>query len=534
MAILLAVQTAFSAAAEESSVWREKADECFAWLTEQRGAEDFWDGLEYKSADWAVYCRAKLYGADGSEQYAETAKQRLRELAETDGFVKPTDFQRLGIILAALGADGSEAAELGAYNNALLGRQGFNAYIWALIAINVTGAEPPENPLNTAESLTDYIISQQHEDGSFALFGDAGDVDITAAAVYALADSGIPEAQQSARRGAEWLAAIDGMYCSLGTPTCESTAQAVIAFCAAGMPEKAQEAALQLEQYRREGGYAHLLDGEVNGLATVQTLEAFTALELSGSGETLFGAALHSAAENPAAAVPGTVENTPEELPNSTEEQAQAVPGNTPAGLAGGQIKLILSIIAGIAAAVCSVCFIIRRKKALIPAAVLLAAVCGGVWLLDIRSPEEYYSGENQGSLLVEISAECTTVLTKMDDIDSAVNPPELIPEDGVVISRCEVSLPEGATAFDALIEAARQQRVRVDYTGASSMGTYVSGIGGIYEFGFGGLSGWMYRVNGEFPDVSSADITLNPGDVVEFVYTCDLGHDVGDDYTAP
>lgn len=521
MAIFLAVQTAFSASAEESG-WFSAADECFGWLTAQRGTEDFWDGLEYKSADWSVYCRAKLYGAEGSEHYIDTAQRRLQELAETDGFVKPTDFQRLGIILAALGADGSRAAELGAYNNSQLGRQGFNAYIWALIAINVTGAEQPENALNTAESLTQYIISQQHEDGSFALFGDAGDVDITAAAVYALADSGIPVARESAQRGADWLAAIDGMYCSMGTPTCESTAQAVIAYCALGMTEKAQESAGQLRRYQREGGgYAHLLDGDVNGLATVQTLEAFTALELSGRGEALF-----SAAEKLPAA--------PETADTFTEEVVQEPQESVASGFTGGQIKLIISVIAGIAAAVCSVCFIIRRKKALIPAAVALAAVCGGVWLLDIRTPEEYYSGGNDGLLVVEISAECSSVLGKMDSIDRAVNPPELIPEDGVVISRCEVSLPEGATAFDALIEAARQQRVRVDYTGASSMGTYVSGIGGIYEFGFGGLSGWMYRVNGDFPDVSSADITLNPGDIVEFVYTCDLGHDVGENYTVP
>lgn len=526
MAIFLAVQTAFSAAAENSG-WISAADECFGWLAAQRGAEDFWDGLEYKSADWSVYCRAKLYGAEGSAHYISTARQRLQELAETGGFVKPTDFQRLGIILAALGADGSQAAELGAYNNSQLGRQGFNAYIWALIAINVTGAEQPENALNTAESLTQYIISQQHEDGSFALFGDAGDVDITAAAVYALAASDVPGARESAQRGADWLAAIDGMYCSMGTPTCESTAQAVIAYCAVGMTEKAQEAAEQLRQYQRDdGGYAHLLDGEVNGLATVQTLEAFTALELSGRGEALFSAA---------GKLPEKVQETAQTTVESSAEPAVDIPPeNNAGGLSGGLIKLIISIISGIAAAVCSVCFVIRRKKALIPAAVALAAVCGGVWLLDIRSPEEYYSGGNDGTLLVEISAECTTVLGKMDSIDSAVNPPELIPADGVVISRCEVSLPEGATAFDALIEAARQQRVRVDYTGASSMGTYVSGIGGIYEFGFGGLSGWMYRVNGDFPDVSSADITLEPGDVVEFVYTCDLGHDVGENYTEP
>ena len=69
-----------------------------------------------------------------------------------------------------------------------------------------------------------------------------------------------------------------------------------------------------------------------------------------------------------------------------------------------------------------------------------------------------------------------------------------------------------------------------MDYTG-SAYGTYVRGIGYVTEFGFGELSGWMYTVNGEFPDVSVSDQVLGSGDVVEFRYTCDLGRDVGDDY---
>ena len=114
--------------------------------------------------------------------------------------------------------------------------------------------------------------------------------------------------------------------------------------------------------------------------------------------------------------------------------------------------------------------------------------------------------------------------------IDEVVNPASVIPADGVVIPACEVSVPEGGTAFDALTAAARAEKVRVDYTG-SSYGVYVSGIGYIYEFGFGSLSGWMYRVNGEFPNVSAGNYVLSEGDAVEFVYTCDLGADVGDEY---
>ena len=56
----------------------------------------------------------------------------------------------------------------------------------------------------------------------------------------------------------------------------------------------------------------------------------------------------------------------------------------------------------------------------------------------------------------------------------------------------------------------------------------YIEGIANLYEFDCGELSGWMYRVNGEFPNVGCSLYKLKDGDTVEWVYTCDLGRDVG------
>ncbi|MBD9061614.1 MAG: DUF4430 domain-containing protein [Ruminococcaceae bacterium] len=527
-ALFMAVQTAFSAPAE--SGWEDRAQECFGYFMRQRGAEDFWDGLDSGATDWAAYCYARLYGADGAEEYAQSVERHVGELYSAGGFVRPTEYQRAAICITVTGGDPSLAARLGAFGCEILDRQGFNAYIWALIALNVTGIQPPEGAANTADTLTEYLIAHQHADGSFALMGDGGDVDITAAAVYALAGTDSPGAAEAAQRGADWLAGFDS-YSTMGVRNCESTAQAVIALSAAGRRESAEKAAAQLEEYRREGGgYAHLPDGEVNQMATAQTLEAFTALALAERGGSLFGEYSGAAAE------PDGAESTPEsaEIPTLTAEstaESGIQPGNTAqGGLTGTHIRIIISAALGAAAVACGILFAFRRKKALIPAAALLAALAGGVWLLDIRTPEEYYSESGGGPVRVTVLAECSTVLSHMDIIDSAVNLPEVVPEDGVIIARCEVSLPEGATAFDALAAAARKQRVRVDYTG-SAYGTYVRGIGYVTEFGFGELSGWMYTVNGEFPDVSVSDRVLGSGDVVEFRYTCDLGRDVGDDY---
>ena len=160
-----AVQTAFSAAAEGTDFTR-LAEECFGYFAEQRGAEDFWDGLEYGGADWAAYCRARLYGSAGAQDYARSAEKCVDELAESGGFVKPTDYQRAAVCIAAAGGDPAKAAELGVFRNEELDRQGFNAYIWALIALNDTGAQPPENPTNTAQKLREQIHSRQPADGT--------------------------------------------------------------------------------------------------------------------------------------------------------------------------------------------------------------------------------------------------------------------------------------------------------------------------------------------------------------------------------
>ena len=57
----------------------------------------------------------------------------------------------------------------------------------------------------------------------------------------------------------------------------------------------------------------------------------------------------------------------------------------------------------------------------------------------------------------------------------------------------------------------------------------YIEGINYLYEFDGGNLSGWMYKVNGWFPNYGCSSYYLSDGDVIEWVYTCDLGKDVGD-----
>jgi hypothetical protein len=56
----------------------------------------------------------------------------------------------------------------------------------------------------------------------------------------------------------------------------------------------------------------------------------------------------------------------------------------------------------------------------------------------------------------------------------------------------------------------------------------YIEGINYLYEFDAGEQSGWMYRVNGAFPNYGCSDYILEDGDSIVWAYTCDMGRDLG------
>ena len=100
-----------------------------------------------------------------------------------------------------------------------------------------------------------------------------------------------------------------------------------------------------------------------------------------------------------------------------------------------------------------------------------------------------------------------------------------------MILPVTEYVLRPGDTVFDILNRAVRYNKIQMEYQGAdqNSYGSvYVQGIHYLYEFSCGPLSGWMYRVDGEYPNYGCSKYTLKDGQNIEWVYTCDLGRDVG------
>ena len=125
------------------------------------------------------------------------------------------------------------------------------------------------------------------------------------------------------------------------------------------------------------------------------------------------------------------------------------------------------------------------------------------------------------------VSITCETLAADPSRCDPAKA--ALIPADGILLAPTALELREGETAFDLLLRACRQNGIHLEFSETPLYDSaYIEGIGNLYEFDAGELSGWMFSVNGVFPNYGCSQYTLQPGDTVCWRYTCDLGRDIG------
>lgn len=111
------------------------------------------------------------------------------------------------------------------------------------------------------------------------------------------------------------------------------------------------------------------------------------------------------------------------------------------------------------------------------------------------------------------ITISCSDILNHMDNLKA--EKAGLIPANGLILSTT-VTVTEGETVMDVLRRACSDANVIVD---ASS--GYVRGIQNIYERDCGTTSGWMYCVNGVYPNYGAASYVLKEGDSIQWNYSC-------------
>ena len=146
---------------------------------------------------------------------------------------------------------------------------------------------------------------------------------------------------------------------------------------------------------------------------------------------------------------------------------------------------------------------------------------------IPVAEPYKVVENDKQENMTCSLYVRCDTVFDNTDSIDESKL--SIIPEDGIIYECKNAELYEGESVFDVLVRELKKNRIHLEFTKTPGYNSaYIEGIGNLYEFDCGDLSGWIYRVNGRTPSYGCSSYIVENGDIIEFLYSCNLGVDIG------
>ena len=121
------------------------------------------------------------------------------------------------------------------------------------------------------------------------------------------------------------------------------------------------------------------------------------------------------------------------------------------------------------------------------------------------------------------VEVRCDTVMSRVKERSFGV------PRDGVILAATPVKFTQGESAYDVLRRVCRAAGLSLEYKYYPMIGGYyITEIGGLAESDFGPGSGWLFKVNGWFPNYGASKHEVEDGDVIVWLYSCDGGTDLG------
>ena len=493
----------------------------FAVRTEQAGAktaqELVWALSDHPESGDEWYIISLRQWLPGQLDFSEYRKAYEEYVSQKD-IKNATAKLKAALTLQAVGSKSpfiDKAADEGT------GEGGVMSWIYGLHVLN-NGAVSPGH---SKDSVIAELLKLQLPDGGWAVMGDNGDVDVTAMAAQALTPHMDREDVKNAVDRAIDLLSLrqkeNGYFSSFGDDNAESTAQVLVALSAAGIDCAEDERFIKngktipdiLDSFKVSAGqYSHALGGDANPSATIQTLYSLISYKMfqEGRGSLLvFGDYSEPSVPRPERPVD----------PDPGKQDGKDPGGET---VPAKNIRPYLyGAVAAAAVIACAVLALLKKRsyKSYLFVVLLaaIAAVC--VTFINIEKPSDYYGRPDdiKDPVKTEIIIDAHTVAGEKS----------YIPEDGIILARAEVIIDKGQTAYEQLVSAVKTNSIHIEITG----GSYVAGIGNIYDLDFGDLSGWMYRVNGEFASVNCNEYVLKEGDLVEWLYTRNIGKDIGNEY---
>ena len=446
--------------------------------------------------------------------------------------------------IVALTAIGKDPTDVGGHNllaglndMGYIRKVGVSGVIWTLIAFDCGKYEMPKGI--DRETLVDTILDFQVPGGGWANSGNIADPDVTSMAIQALAPyREEPEVQSALDDAVTVLAGMldeTGNFPSQYGASSESVSQVIVALCTLGIDPNTDARFVKngmsaldglLGYYVEGGGFQHIHSGKIDGIATEQGYYALTAYFRMQEGKT----PLYDMTDGV----------------NLTPQQPQTPEANK-------QDLLWLWIVVGSGIVLAVSCLLLKKKlgkkkaaNAIMVIIILTVAAAGIGFALQsgifdnkpvlgseykiTQIPDNRLVTSENAENICTITIRCDTVLDNQNLLEEAKVP--YVPADGVILPEITVEFTPGENVFEVLQRVCEAADIPLEYSWTPLYDSYyLEGICHLYEFDCGPESGWMYQVNGTFPNYGCSSYEVQPGDSIQWLYSCiGLGADLGAD----
>jgi len=483
-------------------------------------------------------------GREVPDSYYDSVVAYVDEKIDDNGRLHATKCTTNCRFIVALTAIGKDPTDVGGHNllaglndMGYIRKVGVSGVIWTLIAFDCGQYEMPKGI--DRETLVDAILDFQVPGGGWATSGNIADPDVTSMAIQALAPyREEPEVQNALDDAVTVLAGMldeTGNFPSQYGASSESVSQVIVALCTLGIDPNTDARFVKngmsaldglLGYYVDGGGFKHIHSGKIDGIATEQGYYALTAYFRMLEGKT------------PLYDMTDGFTVTPQQ-PQTPEAEKQDL--------------LWMWIVLGTGMVLTASCLLLKKKlgkrkvsNAIMVIIILTVAAVGIGFALQSgvfdNKPElgsEYKITQIPDNRLVAsehtenictITIRCDTVLDNQNLLEEAKVP--FVPADGVILPEIEVEFTPGENVFDVLQRVCEAADIPLEYSWTPLYDSYyLEGICHLYEFDCGPESGWMYQVSGKFPNYGCSSYEVQPGDSIEWLYSCiGLGADLGAD----
>ena len=119
------------------------------------------------------------------------------------------------------------------------------------------------------------------------------------------------------------------------------------------------------------------------------------------------------------------------------------------------------------------------------------------------------------------IEIRCDNATARKDTVNPSIA--SRIPDDGTILEVTTYTGNEGFTVYDVLAAVTAAHNPVIPIV-ANADRSYVSSINNLSEKNVGPTSGWTYRVNGDLPMMAANQYKVKDGDVIKWIYVCQMG----------